>query len=81
MWCQGIFLFVDWFVLFVFKVGDIRTHFLSDENSLGKREREVEAAEKENCRRQNSMRRRKGMESKTHRKELASDILSAELLS
>lgn len=36
---QGIFLFIDWFVLFVFKMGDIRTHLLPYENSLGKRER------------------------------------------
>lgn len=47
----------------------------------GEREREIEAAEKENLRRQHSMRRKKGMESKPHGKELTSDILSAESVS
>ena len=51
-------------ILFGFKMGDIRTHFLSDKNSLRRRKREAEAAEKENPRRQNSIRRQKGMDPK-----------------
>lgn len=38
MWGQGIF-FVDWFVLFVFKMGDITTHWLSDEYILERRKK------------------------------------------
>lgn len=74
-----IYSFVGCFVLFVFKMGDIRKHFLSDENSLWKR-KNGEAAEKENLRRQHIMRRKKVMESKTYGKELTSDILPAELV-
>lgn len=60
-------------------MGVTRTHYLM--RIVKERERERETAEKENFSRQNFMRRQKRIESKAHRQELVSEILSAESLS
>lgn len=69
---------MDCFVLFVFKVGDIRTHFLSDENSLGRRKRKRNRSSREGKSQKTTFHeKKKRMESKPLGKELTSDILSA----